>query len=344
MRPRSFHLPPFAAALLLLATTGCNYVHFGRLDARKGDPALAAENSDLRMEKKLLQQELSIARKEQDALRIALDRPGSSAESADLVTKLNEATRELATLRASHARLQADRERLQKTPVATGSALATASELADVKTRLTTTEDKLAEALRTYTQLQEDNARLRTEIDQAHAENTSLTQKLAQTSAQNNEARAALAQLNTEFLAQKEARAQAEQATEALRAQLHAITSQNNDAAPVSLASARETSATGVREIETSLHVAGISSASTAAASLSTNPDKLHLTPLPPPPPLVVKPARTYVVRTGDTLEKISEQFYGRRDRWSLLYAANNSQLSGGRPLKPGMELEIPNE
>jgi len=52
--------------------------------------------------------------------------------------------------------------------------------------------------------------------------------------------------------------------------------------------------------------------------------------------------ARTYVVQPGDTIESLAEKFYGRRDRWRLIYAANNLQLSGGRPLKPGMELEIP--
>jgi hypothetical protein len=50
-------LPVFAGL------TGCSYVHFGRLErpVATTQPELVAENTDLRMEKKLLQQELALA-------------------------------------------------------------------------------------------------------------------------------------------------------------------------------------------------------------------------------------------------------------------------------------------
>lgn len=51
---------------------------------------------------------------------------------------------------------------------------------------------------------------------------------------------------------------------------------------------------------------------------------------------------RIHVVVAGDTLEKIAKKYYGDPGKWNTIYFANNAQLSGGRPLKPGMELEIP--
>lgn len=346
------------AALALLLSSGCAYVHFGRLDKPITDATLANDNANLRIEKKLLLEELSIARKEGAALRAALDHPSpaSGAASEELITKLNEATRELATLRAGYARLQSEREKLAASPAApagdtTSGRLAAAEQIATLKTSMSDTEEKLAEALRNFTKLQEENNHLRVAIDEAHSENTRLSSKVDQLTVQNNEARSALAQLNTEFLAQKEARAQAEQASEALRAQLQAITAQPSGPA-TSLASARESAAGGAREIDATLQLAQpAADEKPPLATLSTSPEKLRAaaekTPPPAPAtatPAPAKPPRIYVVHEGDTLEKIADRFYGRRDRWRVLYAANNSQLSGGRTLKPGMELEVPEE
>lgn len=362
---RSLRFLWLPAAVVLLLSSGCGYVHFGRLDQPITDTTLATDNANLRIEKKMLLEELAIARKEESALRALLDHPSpaSGAASAELVAKLNDATRELATLRAGYARLQAEREKLQAgtatpPPSANDSTtvrLAAAEQIAALKTSMSSTEEKLAEALRNFTQLQEENNRLRVAIDEAHSENARLSGKVDQLTAQNNEARSALAQLNTEFLAQKEARAQAEQAAEALRAQLQAVTSTTAPAV-TSLAAARESSASGAREIDATLHLAQpADDAKPSTAILSTSPEKLRAAAAkidPPPaapadavaPAPVAPPPHTYVVQAGDTLEMIAERFYGRKDRWRVLYAANNAQLSGGRPLKPGMELEIPVE
>jgi nucleoid-associated protein YgaU len=51
---------------------------------------------------------------------------------------------------------------------------------------------------------------------------------------------------------------------------------------------------------------------------------------------------RTHVVTSGDTLEKLSREYYGMPDRWHVIYEANIVELSSGRPLRPGMELVIP--
>lgn len=352
--------------LLLLAfamlATGCHYVHFGRPERFRSDAKLVAENADLRIEKKLLQQELAIARKEGDALRAAVDRPRDDA--GELVAQLSETTRELASLRASYARLKAERERVQGTPSAGAEASADPARLAELQTRLGETEDKLAETLRTFTSLQEENARLRSSIDEVRAENAHLTTRLAHVTAANTEARSALAELNTELHAQKTARAEAEQQTEALRAQLVAMAHASASSETPSLAAARESSAAGAREMEATLRSPQLGSDSSAGAILSINPARLRAaanSPAPsqpsaasaPPaaaerapattPAPAGKPAQTYTVQAGDTLEKISRRFYGRPDRWNLLYTANSDLLSD-RPLSPGMELVIPGE
>lgn len=360
-------VPRFHSLLVLssfLFFSGCAYVHFGRIDKAYLDAKLAEENSDLRVDKKLLQQELVIAQKENNTLRVALERQPTASGAQDLVAKLNETTRELATLRADYARLQSERQKLEgaATSPDTGSAnMAALEQIADLKGKLTDNEDRLASTLRLYTQLQEENAKLRTEVDQAHAENATLSKQVAQANAQYGEARDALAQLNTEFLAQKEARSRAEQDAQALRAQLRSLLERSRvDAAPAStavpsLASAREGTASGAAELTSTAHVDADQGNSPVTAALTTNREKLRAvpdsTPKPAAPPQAAPASdttatppstRTYVVQPGDTIEQLAEKFYGRRDKWRLIYAANNAQLSGGRPLQPGMQLEIP--
>jgi LysM repeat protein len=75
----------------------------------------------------------------------------------------------------------------------------------------------------------------------------------------------------------------------------------------------------------------------------------------PPPPPAAVSAApaqqaqpqaatstRTYTVRTGDTLSKISTAVYGSPSRWQDIYNANRNQLRNPHDLKVGMVLSIP--
>ncbi len=359
--------------LPLLALTGCNYVHFGRIEPAVTDQQLTAENSDLRIQKKILQQELALARKEGDALRAVLENHAapSGAAAEELTAKLNETTRELAALRVSYTRLQDERATLKTSPRGPGdnSTLTALEQVADVRLKLADTEEKLAATLRTYTMLQEENAHLRTEIDTVHTENEHLTTQVKDITAQYKEAQAALADLNTEFLAQKVARAQAEQDAEAVRAQLQAVMARPSIGATTSLASARETSATGARELSAHVSIDNLPNTENSTALLRTNQERLRTvanntgkpvpttaapvtpattTPARPAPPLIeASPAHTtrlHTVKHGETLESIAKEYYGRSDRWVLIYAANNALLSGGRPLKPGMQLDVPTE
>jgi chromosome segregation ATPase len=222
-------LRPVLALLTLLAFSGCTYVHFGR---QAGDAAalaaqnatLQAQNTNLEAQNGQLQQELAVAQKQGTTLKAMLENsPEASAASRQLVADLNETTRQLAGLRADYARLQAERDRLASPAAAKAAAPAdNAEQITDLQTQLGDTENKLAVALRTYTQLERENSELHTEIDKVHDENSSLAARVKDLTAQNQSAQAALAQLNTELLAQKEARARTEQDAENLRTQLSA--------------------------------------------------------------------------------------------------------------------------
>lgn len=345
----------------LLALCGCGYVHFGRppqAAAPAGGDPIGVAYSNLSTEHKILQQELALARKEGDALRAALDR-GTEGASAELTARLGETSRELATLRASYAKLSAAKLSLAKPSDSSAKAPATAETLAEggstadpaSQARLSALEEKLATSLRSYTALQEENSRLRNQVDQARAENSTLASQVKTVTAENAAAQAALAQLNTDFVAQKEARARAEQQAESARAQLHAVVAARDNPEPPSLASARESSAASTATLRLA---AAPPSAQPATAELRTNPERLRgaseAARVAPPAatPAASAPSepapRVHVVQPGDTLEQIARKYYGNPARWQKIYFANNALLSGGRPLKPGMELEIPED
>ncbi|HXA80622.1 MAG TPA: LysM domain-containing protein, partial [Opitutaceae bacterium] len=51
---------------------------------------------------------------------------------------------------------------------------------------------------------------------------------------------------------------------------------------------------------------------------------------------------RTYKVASGDTLAKISKQFYGTSTHWQQILDANHDKLHSDKSLRVGMELKIP--
>lgn len=52
--------------------------------------------------------------------------------------------------------------------------------------------------------------------------------------------------------------------------------------------------------------------------------------------------ARTYMVQPGDSLSKISKQFYGNASQYTRIFEANRDQLSNPNEIKPGQRLVIP--
>ena len=59
---------------------------------------------------------------------------------------------------------------------------------------------------------------------------------------------------------------------------------------------------------------------------------------LPPPKPK----EQAYTVQSGDTLSKISKQFYGDANRYMKIFDANKDQLKDPNTIKPGQTLRIP--
>lgn len=52
--------------------------------------------------------------------------------------------------------------------------------------------------------------------------------------------------------------------------------------------------------------------------------------------------ARTYTVQAGDSLSKISKQFYGDASKYMKIFEANKDKLADPDKIKPGEELVIP--
>lgn len=61
-----------------------------------------------------------------------------------------------------------------------------------------------------------------------------------------------------------------------------------------------------------------------------------------PAPQQPARGARTHVVRAGDTLSKLSQQYYGNRTRWRDIYQANRGVMKNEGDLRVGMQLTIP--
>ncbi len=51
---------------------------------------------------------------------------------------------------------------------------------------------------------------------------------------------------------------------------------------------------------------------------------------------------KTYVVKSGDTLSKISKEMYGDANKYMDIFNANTDKLSNPDKINPGMELVIP--
>ena len=82
---------------------------------------------------------------------------------------------------------------------------------------------------------------------------------------------------------------------------------------------------------------------STGLSSSSTlQPSVVTVAPAPDPLPAAAPAPRTHVVAEGDTLTKISRQYYGTTSRWSEILAANRDVLRDEKSLVVGSKLRIP--
>jgi nucleoid-associated protein YgaU len=66
-----------------------------------------------------------------------------------------------------------------------------------------------------------------------------------------------------------------------------------------------------------------------------------------PQPSAVVQPAapklRQYVVKSGDTLGKISKQAYGTTRHWKAILEANKDLIPNAKAMRAGTKLRLPN-
>ena len=54
--------------------------------------------------------------------------------------------------------------------------------------------------------------------------------------------------------------------------------------------------------------------------------------------------ARSYTVKRGDSLWKISEQMYGNGNDWRRIYEANRDRIKDPDVIQPGWVLNIPSQ
>jgi nucleoid-associated protein YgaU len=95
---------------------------------------------------------------------------------------------------------------------------------------------------------------------------------------------------------------------------------------------------------------AEVSVASPKAPPVDTSAESRRRGPAlvaPPQPrahyePPAKKAPRTYIVRQGDTLQKVSKQFYGTTKNWQRIYQANRATIKDPNRISVGMKLTIP--
>jgi len=322
------------AGVVSVLFTGCGYVHFGRtpkLGSIAGDAKLAAAYSDLSTDHKILRQELALARKETDTLRSALER-ASTPSTRPTDDTLAAALQELTELRDGYARLQAERS--------TGNNITVTAASAE---RIASLEESLSAATRASSALETEVTQLRQELERTRAENIVLDGRLREVMQRQDETRATLAQRDIELRAQTQARVQAEQSADATHAELRAAL--NTRTQPVTtMVSSTPGAIPATSPVGSPLQMAKAPPAGAVTQDLREPFDDVSPSaPLAPAAPDVSRASsRTHVVKSGDTLEKLSREYYGIPDRWYVIYEANIGELNSGRPLRPGMELVIP--
>jgi chemotaxis protein MotB len=242
----------------------------------------------------------------------------SSAPSADTAGKLNEAESKLETTLHSYAQLQAENERLKSAGAdqqkletdlenlrrENAALQAKASAPAD-NSALAEVQDRLSTVLRSYTLLQQENDHLKADADRAlEKERTSASQAASQAAAQTSALFDELRQT---------------------KAQAAALATENS-------------------QLKTKLALASPPPGSLLASP--TRPGSAQAqaasTPAPAATPTAAPAARTHVVVAGDTLAKISRQYYGTPGRWDEILKANSDVVKNENALPVGATLKIP--
>jgi nucleoid-associated protein YgaU len=252
------------------------------------------------------------------------------------------AQNDLAAQKQKVTELQAERDDLaQKLAQTKAGAAATATtespELIALEKQAADSEDKLNMSLRAYTLLQNDDDQLKDSLAKSTDENNSLTSQLNDSKHLADDRQASLNQ-QAQQIAGLQAAAEADAKTiDGLHDQVRQIQNLVSQ-----LASENS-------QLKTRLVLDA--PAPTAATPERYAPEPAPALATPPPPEAAPAPAtpppaetgpRTYKVASGDTLAKISKQFYGTPTRWQEILQANHDKLHSDKSLQIGMELVIP--
>jgi len=286
---------------------------------RRGAAQASGDVSRLQSQVAALVQERDAARQEATQARLAAGRADkAAADLAHASARAEQATREAADLRAQNETLTAKLAAAPATPAPTEPPAAgpSAEEFARLKQQLAETQAKVDMTVRSFTLAQQENEKLKTQIDQSGASADRLSQS-----------EAALAKERQETAALRETAGEAVQlrlSVRQLQAANAALTSENTRLqTSVVLASTPAPSGSGMRPTRPSAAPA------LAAAAAQTAP--------PPPPPV-----RTHRITYGDTLTKISAQYYGTARRWQEIFNANRDKIQNPDFLPAGEEIKIP--
>lgn len=137
-------------------------------------------------------------------------RESARSDAEKLQADLNDASRELATLRAAYARLKAEKG---PAPAASSSG----------SSRSDAADDRLASSLKSYGALRQELSGILAELDKARSDAAAANAKLKEIASRTDDSRSTVAKLESDLRAEKRARAQAEQAVTKLQDQLRAV-------------------------------------------------------------------------------------------------------------------------
>ncbi|OIR09276.1 LysM domain/BON superfamily protein [mine drainage metagenome] len=326
--------------------------------------ALQAQITSLTADRDLLKKQLAEA---QDQIRQdgqLRDKEARAEHDVDLLRAQNQALMAKMDALQSSAKTSSDAEakltalqdenRSLKEQVAAAAAKpapAPGESVDDLKAKLADTQDKLDTALRSYTLLQQDLDTAKSGASKAAAdadakmatlqtENLSLKDQLTAAVAAKHDQDAALAAAQQQVTDMRaKAITQGMEAT-ALRDQLRqtqqqlAIFANENAQLKTKLAVALPPPASPYASPERP---------GTAAAQAAITLPPALSTPAPTPVQPAAAPAgRQHIVGPGDTLSKISQQYYGTPNQWRRIYEANRDILGSPNSLPMGASLRIP--
>jgi nucleoid-associated protein YgaU len=303
--------------------------------------ALVQNQADLDAKNKevtALNAQLADAQKSSDDLR----KTAAAADPAVLAAAQND----LVTEKQKVADIQAERDDLAQklakaqaappaAPAPEPTAPAASPESPDLQKQAAEAEDKLNMSLRAYTLLQNENDQLKDSLAKTTDEKSSLGAQLDETKHTSDDRQATINQQVQLVASLQAAAATDDKNIAALHDQLRQMQNLVSQ-----LASENS-------ELKTRLVLDAPSPSSPVPAryapapAIAPPPPAPAAAPAPSPSPAEAGP-RTYKVASGDTLAKISKQFYGTSSRWQQILDANHDKLHSDKSLRVGMELKIP--